>query len=601
MQGNILFSIALIGVLGITCQWLAWWARLPAILLLLLCGILVGPITGILDPDELFKDILFPVVSLSVAIILFEGSLTLKIDEIKGLGSVVRNMISLGALITWLGTALATHFLLDFSYKLSLLFGAVVIVTGPTVIMPILRTVRPNAKVANILRWEGITIDPIGALAAVLMFDFIISGQLEYTFSKILLEFGKIILSGAAIGVLSALALGFVLRKHLVPEYLRNALALTLVFGVYALSDYFMHESGLLAVTLMGMVLANMKDTDIDDILDFKETLSVLLISSLFIILAARIEFDQFRQMGPAAFGILFSIMFIIRPLQVWLCSIGSDLTNAEKILIAWIGPRGIVAAAVAALFALRLENAGYPEAALIVPLTFMVIIGTVVLQGLTAKNLADWLGVREPAPTGILIIGAGNVARMIGKALKELDLKVVMTDSNWENTSLSRMEGLTTYFGNPVSEHADRNLDLIGIGKMFAMSGRGNLDTLASLLFRSEFGSKEIYELKTNREQIIAEKHKVSNRHRGYQLFGEEITYGTLANWIGNGAEIKKTQLSKEFDFEAFKNTYQDSSIQLFALDTKGKLKIFTTGQELKPEAGWTMISLVRNKTTKN
>ncbi len=601
MQGDILFSIVLIGVLGITCQWLAWWARLPAILLLLLCGILVGPITGILNPDELFKDLLFPVVSLSVAIILFEGSLTLKIDEIKGLGSVVRNMISLGALITWLGTALATHFLLDFSYKLSLLFGAVVIVTGPTVIMPILRTVRPNAKIANILRWEGITIDPIGALAAVLMFDFIRSGQLEYTFSKILLEFGKIILSGAAIGVLSALALGFVLRKHLVPEYLRNVLALTLVFGVYALSDYFMHESGLLAVTLMGMVLANMKDTDIDDILDFKETLSVLLISSLFIILAARIEFDQFRQMGPAAFGILFSIMFIIRPLQVWLCSIGSDLTNAEKILIAWIGPRGIVAAAVAALFALRLENAGYPEAALIVPLTFMVIIGTVVLQGLTAKHLAEWLGVREPPPTGILIIGAGNVARMIGKALQELDLKVVMTDSNWENTSLSRMEGLSTYFGNPVSEHADRNLDLIGIGKMFAMSGRGNLDTLASLLFRSEFGSKEIYELKTNREQIITEKHKVSNRHRGYQLFGEEITYGTLANWIGNGAEIKKTQLSQEFNFEAFKNTYQDSSIQLFAMDAKGKLKIFSTGQELKPEAGWTIVSLVRNKTENN
>lgn len=601
MQGNILFSLALIGVLGITCQWLAWWARLPAILLLLLCGILVGPVTGILNPDELFKDLLFPIVSLSVAIILFEGSLTLKIDEIKGLGSVVRNMISFGALITWLCTALVTHLLLDFSYSLSLLFGAVVIVTGPTVIMPILRTVRPNAKVANILRWEGITIDPIGALVAVLMFDFIISGQLEYTFGKIVIEFGKIILTGTVIGILSALALGYVLRKHLVPEYLRNVLSLTLVFAVYAASDFFMHESGLLAVTLMGMALANMKNTDIDDILDFKETLSVLLISGLFIILAARIEFDQFRQLGYAAIGILFSLMFIIRPLKVWLCSIGSDLTTREKILIAWIGPRGIVAAAVAALFALRLENAGHPEASLIVPLTFMVIIGTVVLQSLTAKHLAGWLGVREPPPTGILIIGAGNVARMIGKALQDLDYKVVMTDSNWENTSLSRMEGLNTYFGNPISEHADRNLDLVGIGKLFAMSGRANLDTLASLLFRSEFGSKEIYELKTNREQIISEKHTVSNRHRGYQLFGDEITYGTLANWIGNGAEIRKTQLSKEFDFAAFNKKYQDCSIQLFAVDNKERLKIFTSDNELKPEAGWTIISLVLNKADKD
>lgn len=597
MHGETLFALAMIGILGLACQWLAWLARLPAILFLLLCGIIVGPVAGWLQPDILFNNLLFPFVSLSVAVILFEGSLTLKIEDIKGLGSVVRNLISVGALLTWIGSAMATHYLLGFSLSISFLFGAVVVVTGPTVIIPILRTVRPNAKISNILRWEGITIDPLGALMAVLVFDFIISGQHENAINHILVEFGKIILVGSVHGILAALVLGYVLRNHLIPEYLRNVLALTLVFGVYALSDLMVHESGLLAVTLMGLILANMKDTDIDDILDFKESLSVLLISGLFIILAARLEFHQFQQLGWTSIIVLFALMFVIRPISVWICAIGSDLTFSEKALISWIGPRGIVAAAVAAVFAIRLGEAGFPEADLLVPLTFLIIIGTVLIQSATAKYLAQWLGVRAPPPKGVLIIGAGNVARVIGKALQSQDLKVVMTDSNWENTSLARMEGLSTYFGNPISEHADRNLDLLGLGKMLAVSGRGNLDTLASLRFKSEFGANNVYELKTNRDQIIADKHQVSTRHRGYQLFGADITYGKLANWIGNGAEIKKSQLSDEYDFEAFMNNYKDRVIPLFALDNKERLQIFATEKELKPASGWNIISLVLPK----
>lgn len=597
MHGNALFALAMIGLIGLACQWLAWWARLPAILFLLIGGILVGPVAGWLQPDILFNHLLFPIVSLSVAVILFEGSLTLKIEEIKGLGRVVRNLISIGAIFTWVGSALATHYLLGFSWEISFLFGAVVVVTGPTVIIPMLRTVRPNAKISNILRWEGITIDPLGALMAVLVFDFIISAQNENAFTSVLIEFGKIILVGGVHGALAALVLGYVLRRHLVPEYLRNVIALTLVFGVYALSDVMAHESGLLAVTIMGMILANMKDTSIDDILDFKESLSVLLISGLFIILAARIEFHQFQQLGWTAILVLFALMFIIRPISVWICSIGSDLTFSEKAVISWIGPRGIVAAAVAALFAIRLEEAGYAEAELLVPLTFMVIIGTVVIQSATSKSIASMLGVREPPPKGVLIIGAGNVARVIGKALQELDLKVVLTDSNWENTSLARMEGLSTYYGNPISEHADRNLDLLGLGKMLALSGRGNLDTLASLRFKSEFGSNNVYELKTNREQIISDKHQISMRHRGYQLFGSDVTYGKLANWIGNKAEIKKSQLSDEYNFDAYLNNYKDRIIPLFALDTKHRLQIFTSEQDLKPDTGWQIISLILPK----
>ena len=596
MNSHILISLAGIGVLGIACQWLAWWARLPAILFLLLCGMIVGPVTGLLNPDKLFAELLFPMVSLSVAVILFEGSLTLKLDEIRGLGSVVRNLITIGVLITWLITAIATHILIGFPYELSFLFGAVVVVTGPTVIMPMLRTVRPNEKIANILRWEGIAIDPLGALLAVLVFDFIISSQAGNALEIISLVFGRIVLVGATSGALAAYLLGEILRRHLIPEYLRNVLSLTLVFAVYAGADHLAHESGLLAVTIMGMVLANLKDTDIDDILDFKESLSILLISGLFIILAARVEFYQFKEIGWHALGILAVIMFLARPMSVWVSTYTSDLKPKEKLLISWIGPRGIVAAAVASLFAIRLEAAGYPEASFLVPLTFFIIIGTVVIQSATAKYIAHWLGVREPPPTGLLIVGAGNVARAIGKALQEAGMNVILTDSNWENISQARMDGLNTYYGNPTSEHADRNLDLTGIGKMLAMTGNANQNALASLRFKSEFGVKKIFELKTNKEQILSEKHSLSTRHRGPQLFNNDITYGQIASLLRQGAEIKSTQLSDEYDYDAYLRNRTEQLIPLFAIDERDRLHIITAEQEIAPESDWTVMSLISN-----
>lgn len=583
-------------MLGICCQWLAWWARLPAILFLLISGILVGPVFEILDPDDLFGKLLFPIVSLSVAVILFEGSLTLKFEDIRGHGKTVRNLITVGALITWLIIAYTTHYLIDFPFELAFLFGAVVIVTGPTVIIPMLRTIRPNAKITNVLRWEGIVIDPLGALLAVLVFEFIISGQQHNAISNIITTFSIIILIGFTIGFISGWLLGELLRKQLVPQYLRNVITLITVCAIFVVSDTIEHESGLLAVTIMGITMANMKDMEIDDVLDFKESLTVLLISGLFIILAARIELYQLVQIGWPALGILAVTMLIARPISVFVSSIGSDLSFNEKLLISWIGPRGIVAAAVSAVFALRLENAGFVEAGLLVPLTFLIIIGTVVIQSATSKIFAKLLNVQEPPPTGMLIIGAGNVARAIGKELQAQHFKVVLTDSTWENISLARMEGLETYYGNPISEHADRNLNLLGLGKVFALSGRSSLDTLACLKFKSEFGVKNVYELKSTREKHITDKHIVSTRHRGYELFGEEIDYGNLAYNLRNGAEIKSTQLSEEFSFEQYMKEYNGRAIPLFAIDNKERLQIFVANGKMKPESGWTIISMIQS-----
>jgi len=594
LDNNILLSIASIGVLGIACQWFAWWVRIPSILFLLTVGIIVGPVLNLINPDALFGNLLFPFISLSVAVILFEGSLTLKFEDIRGHGKTVSNLVSTGALITWLIIGYSTYHLLNLPIELAFLFGAIVVVTGPTVIIPMLRIVRPNTKVANVLRWEGIVIDPLGALLAVLVFDFIISGQQNNALGMIFLTFGKIIFSGLIIGFVSGWSIGELLRKQYVPQYLRNIFTLISVFAIFVISEMIESESGLLAVTVMGITMANMKDMDIDNILDFKESLSVLLISALFIILAARIELHELIHVGWPAIILLGIIIFVARPISVFTSSIGSDLTVNEKLMVSWIGPRGIIAAAISSLFALRLEDAGYSEAALIVPLTFVIIIGTVVIQSTTARYIADFLKVREPSPTGLLIIGAGNVARAIGKELQSHGFKTLLTDSTWENIRLARMEGLETYFGNPVSEHADRNLNLIGLGKLLAMSGRLNLDTLACLRFKSEFGKKNIYELKTTREKHTEDKHIVSTKHRGYELFTEDADYGNLAYRLRNQAEIKSTQLSDEFTFEQYLKKYEKGIVPMFAIDDKKRLHVFVVNGEMKPEANWIIIAMI-------
>lgn len=431
-------------------------------------------------------------------------------------------------------------------------------------------------------------------MLAVLVYNFILSEKASTALGTVLLTFFKTITIGVVIGMLAAVATGYILRRHLIPEYLRNMFVLSVVIGTFAVSDLLQHESGLLAVTVMGMAMANIRELDIEDILNFKETLSLLLISALFIILAARVELYQFVDIGWPALGVLAIIMFLARPLAVVLSSWGSDLNWREKTLIAWIGPRGIVAAAVAAVFALRLEEIGYLNAEFIVPLTFTVIIGTVVIQSATAAPLARLLRVAEPPPKGFLIIGAGNVARAIGKALKEKEYKVLLTDSNWENTRAARMDGLSVYYGNPISEHADTHLDLVGLGRLLAMSGRTNFDSLAIMRFKSEFGDNNLYQLQTSREQIASEKHSIATKHRGHRLFGEEVTHAMLANWLRTGAKLHTTQLTESFDFDEYLKKYHDRCIPLFAIDSKEELSVFTADKPLEPEAGWTIVSLI-------
>ncbi|SDJ62290.1 cation:proton antiporter [Microbulbifer yueqingensis] len=589
---NPMALLVMVGIVSIACQYLAYRLKLPAILPLLLAGLALGPMTGILDPDALFGDLLFPLVSLAVAIILFEGALTLKLSDLGGHGSMVRNLCTVGALVTWLIATPAAYYFLGMPMQLAALFGAIVTVTGPTVIVPMLRTVRPNSRIANILRWEGIVIDPIGALLAVLVYEYVVAAQgaFEHTF----IIFLKVVAIGFGLGSLVGYCLGVLLRKNRIPHYLRNTAVLTLMLGAYAASDLMSHESGLLTVTVMGIWMANMKGLDVDDILEFKETLSVLLISALFILLAARLELSTLTQLGWGALLVLAAIMFVARPLSVFLSAPGSGLNWRELALLSWIAPRGIVAAAVSALFALKLDAFGLPKSELLVPMVFLVIIATVVLQSLTAKGIAKLLDVRAPYPAGYLIFGGNRFARMLAKDLMEKEVPVIIADTNWDAIREARMDNISTYYGNPISEHASTTLDLSTVGKVLVLSPYRQLNPLVTYHFEHVLGKGSVLGLGYGEQEGRA-SHRVSERYaKTLELFSEKATFGRLASLVARGAAIRTTGLTEDFTIDDYRETYGNRATRLYAVDPEGRIHFYTLSQEPDVGDGWQIASLI-------
>src|SRR5680860_1344098 len=445
-------------ILGILAQWVAWKLKTPAILPLILIGLLFGPFSTLISEDGakwiepiwngqhgLFPgESLYYFVSLSIAIILFEGGLTLRKSEVGVIGHVIVKLISVGAAVTFFGAGFAAHFIYGFSWQISFLFSSLIIVTGPTVISPILRHIPLKKDISSILRWEGILIDPIGALAAVIAFEFIrIEDSHEFT-TTALIEFGKILLFGFTFGFVFAYCLAYIIKKNIIPHYLLNVVTLASVVGVFVLADTFAQESGLLAVVVMGMVMGNVNLPNLKELLYFKESLSILLVSILFILLAANMQLYQIMLVYNWNTVILFAvIVFLIRPLGVVLSSLGSDLKINEIAFISWVGPRGIVAAGIASLFGLKLVQEGVEGAKYITPLVFMIVLFSVLLNAATARMFAQLVGVFIKNSEGILIIGASMISRLIAKYLQDNKRHVVLVDNNADNVKKSRAMGL--------------------------------------------------------------------------------------------------------------------------------------------------------------
>ncbi|AXO80695.1 cell shape-determining protein [Olleya aquimaris] len=577
-------------ILGILAQWVAWKFKIPAILPLILIGLLVGPIaaeflsedgTKWIEPiwngeEGLFPgESLFYFVSLAISIILFEGGLTLKMSEIKNVGPVITKLISLGSLVTFFGAGAAAHYIFGLSWEISYLFSGLIIVTGPTVITPILRNIPLKKDISAVLKWEGILIDPIGALVAVLVFEFIsVDAGGEFT-KTALIEFGKIVLFGATFGFTFAHALNFIINKKWVPHYLLNVFALAAVLGVFVLSDVFAHESGLLAVVVMGMVLGNSNSPYLKDLLYFKESLSVLLISILFILLAANINYSELLLIYNWKTAALFAvIVFIVRPVGVFLSTHGSKLKLNEKLFISWVGPRGIVAAGIASLFGLKLASKGVYGAEYITPLVFVIVLGTVLLNATTARLFAKLVGVFLTQSNGILIVGASKVSRLIGHYLESHGRHVVLIDSNQNNINKAKELGLEAINTNIYSETLTDNIELNDVGYLMALTGNNDINKYAINKFSKQFGENGAFRLVSTEEMLDDN----NNPHEG--LFSHTDDFNTLTEVTRNFPSIQEIEIiDKDHLKDLIGTTQKDKDIiPLFIKDDEGQLHIISS-----------------------
>ncbi len=592
MIENPLIGLASILVLGTLAQWLAWRLRLPSILLLLLTGFVIGPVTGILNPDALLGDLIFPIVSLSVAVIIFEGGLTLNLTELREVGVVVRRIISIGTLVTWVLGAAAAYYILNVQLPIAILLGAILTVSGPTVVIPLLRHVRPTARVSSTLKWEGILIDPVGATLAVLVFEAIIAGEgVPDLPVAIAAGIFKALIVGVIVGLIGAGLIYFPIRRYWVPDSLHNPMTLMLVIAAFVVANLLQEEAGLLAVTVMGIALANQRNINVRNIVRFKENLVLLLLSSVFIILAARLQLSDLSQLGPSSLLFVAVLIIIVRPLAVLASSIGSELNWRERAFVAALAPRGIVAAAVSAIFALELSHHDFEQYEVLVPVTFLVIVGTVSVYSLSASFIANRLGIAQADPQGILFVGAHSWARRMAEALHKAGRRVLLVDSNWNNVQEARMMGLPVQFGSILSEDMLDELDLNGIGRILALTSNDEVNALADLHFMEVFDSSATFQLSANAK---SQREDMSLELHGRYTFGRNVTYSALSKMFNAGAEIRTTALTEKFNFAALKAQEKDRLIPLFLLSKDGHTDIFTVDQQLEPLPGQTVISIV-------
>jgi len=602
--------MVLVLLLGVSAQWIAWRIKVPSILLLLLFGLGLGYWT---TPDEVLNELagsddqfatrlLLPIVSLSVAVILFEGGLSLRWGQLAGNAQTVVRLITIASTITWVMTAVIAHYLLGLSWPVAWLLGAILMVTGPTVVGPLLRQIRPNRRLTSILQWEGILIDPIGAIAAVLVFDIIgHSGN-----ASVISMVGMVTITlaiGVGVGLLVAAFLVLVMRQYWLPDFLDGVFFLVVALAAFGISNALRDESGLVAVTVLGIALANQKYVSVEHVLAFKENLRVLLIGSLFILLGSRLKLADLAEIGWVGIPFLLALVFLVRPLSIWVATIGCKLPMKERLFLGAVAPRGIVAASVASVFGLKLATLGgdntalIAEAGMLTPITFLVILGTVGICGLGAGPLARWLGLSDPNPQGILFVGAETWVRDLVQVLSKYNVSCLILDSNYSNFSAARMAGLNAHCVNALSEHVQESLELSGIGRVFAVTANDEVNTLVVHEYMRFFSRASLYQL-TIQGKDSARWQTLSENRRGRSLFDTRATSSAMKRMVREGATIKVTSLTPAFTIQDFYNRHGEDAIVMMTVGVDGKLSIRTAKSTTTPIAGESVIALVPAKT---
>ncbi|MXU66525.1 cation:proton antiporter [Oceanomicrobium pacificus] len=557
MEPALLF--ALIGLLGVGSQWIAWRLNLPAIVVMLAAGLIAGPVTGILHPEEAFGEFFSPIVSVAVAVILFEGGLTLNLRELRETNLAVRRLVVVGAPLGWLFSTLAAHYGAGLSWPSALVFGGILVVTGPTVVIPLLRQARLSSRPASVLRWEAIVNDPVGALFAVIAFEIIAVVIGNEGAGKAVWHLVYGIGLAMVAGYVGGKAIAFAFKRGLAPEYLKVPILFAAVLAVYASTDNVLHESGLLAVTVMGMVLANTHLPSLGELQRFKENITVLLVSGVFILLAASLSWDMLGLLTWRSALFVLLIIIVARPLAVFLSTIGTELTLPERGIVAWIGPRGVVAVAVSGLFGARLVELGVEDGALLAPLAFVLVAATVIVHGFSIVPVSRWLGLTSSKPPGTLIVGASAWSVSLAEALKRADQPVVIADRNWFRLRAARAAGIPTFHGEVLSENAEHRLGMNQYGNLLALTDNDDYNALICTDFGPEFGRDKVFQV--GRHEAEGDERTIPVTLGG-RMIGTGRSFEEVSRLFAEGWRFSITPLTEEYGLEQYLQTRPDASV---------------------------------------
>ncbi|MCM2562415.1 cation:proton antiporter [Lutimaribacter sp. EGI FJ00015] len=580
-------AIALVGVLGVGAQLWAWRLNIPAIVLMLAAGFVVGPLLGLFDPARDIGPLMTPMVAIAVAIILFEGGLTLNFHSLRDAAHGVVRLVVIGAPLGWLMSALALHYGAGLSWQTSAVFGGIMIVTGPTVIAPLLRGARLSRRPAQLLQWEAILNDPIGALAAVLAFSVV---QVIYASADGPAAALQLVLGIAVAGLVGAaggwlIVQGF--RRGWVPEYIKVPLLFVAVLAAFALSDAMLHESGLLAVTVMGIWIANSDLPSFVELRRFKEHATVLLVSGVFILLTASLDLSALGALTWRAVIFVALVVLVARPVTVLLSLLGTDVPWRERLLVAFTGPRGIVLVAVAGLFGERLQEIGIDDAALVGPLAFVLVSATVVLHGFTLAPMARLLGVAASERPGVLLVGGSNWATALAEALKKAEVPVLISDANHLRLRPAREVGVPTFYGDILSEAAEHNVELTQYDTVISVSDNDAYNTLVTSDLAPEFGRDNVFQIR--REGSETARHALP-ASLGGRPFAQCATYREMAQLHARGWEFRVTGLTEEYGIAQWREDRPEARV-IALIDDAGNLRFPCEESEIGTGAGLSLV----------
>ncbi|WP_245646505.1 cation:proton antiporter [Sphingobium abikonense] len=585
-------SIALIGIFGIGAQWIAWRTGWPAIALMLAAGVISGPVLHLINPEHVFGELLEPMVSVAVALILFEGGLSLNFRELRKTDGAVTRLVLLGAPIGWILGAVACFYVAGLVWPVAILFAGILVVTGPTVVLPLLRQSNVAARPRAILKWEAIVNDPVGALLGVVTYEYLRRAGEGGSLASVIFALVAAAVVAGLIGWLAARALGWAFPRGHVPEYLKAPVLLVAVIGVFVLSNAIQQETGLLAVTIMGVALANMRLDSLRDIQPFKENVTVLLISGVFVILSASLDFEALRQFEWRFLAFLLVLMFLVRPATVLISLAFTKVPWNERLLVAWIAPRGIVAVAISGLFALRLDRLGYSDGSILVTLSFAVVVATILFHGFSIRPVARLLKVTGAAERGLLIVGATPFSLELATQLRQLEVPVTIADNSWQRLSPARHAGIPTYHGEILSEATDERLDLAQFQVLAATTDNEAYNALVCTEFAPEIGRDNVYQLgdASNDEDPRA----LPESLRGRALFSAGHGVEDIIQREEQGWTFRKTRISEQFDFDAAKASLSEGGDMLLLLRKSGALRFFTHASRPTPQPGDTILTYV-------